>query len=270
MVDKPTTDSAPSDDEIDAIYQQATENIQPSELLDKRIQAMAKKQAETLKPKAKSYSWASAPWWASAASFACVGVLGWWLVSETSVPPSEIQYQSHVSLLQAPKLEARSESDEALSDSKRKQHEFMVAEARKREEKARQQQAKPSTKTAKRQAAEVPEQVMIIRERALFDAASTQMPASAVTAKATEQQRSCIENILQGVEAEQLKPLLASDLAKLTDLVKPQDLQEIRWQGRTWQIFEYDLAWLVTQQSPDGNFKEGYRIPGGLTRDCQP
>ena len=121
MVDTPKS-HAPSDQQIDQAYQQALNQLEPSELLDKRIQNIAKQQANQSR-KAKSYSWAAAPWWASAASLACVGVLGWWLVTEISVPPSEITYQSNVQLM-SPSIERNELATEELEQQKQQVEEL--------------------------------------------------------------------------------------------------------------------------------------------------
>ncbi|MEE1674393.1 hypothetical protein SNR37_003832 [Agarivorans aestuarii] len=128
MVDTPKS-NAPSDQQIDQAYQQALSELEPSELLDKRIQNMAKQQAKQ-NGKTRSYSWAAAPWWASAASLACVGVLGWWLVTEMSVPPSEMSYQSNVQLM-SPPTQRNEVATEELEQQKQELAEKLL---RKREE----------------------------------------------------------------------------------------------------------------------------------------
>ncbi|WP_406610831.1 hypothetical protein [Agarivorans sp. JK6] len=281
MVDTPKG-NAPSDQQIDHAYQQALNQFEPSELLDKRIQNLAKQQAKQ-NSKAKSYSWAAAPWWASAASLACVGVLGWWLVTEISVPPSEISYQSNVQLI-SPSQQANDPATEELDQQKRQLAEKLLrkreldtqAIERERRELAKQKAMQKPTmqaETIQRQteiAAKSAEQHYALEEQlAAFSSLPSDEMSDAVAIAASDAVLQCVEQALSAYSFEQLELQLAQTLPEDAKQALAQPPRWLSWQQIQWKLVTVESGWLIVGDGLDVDSSRIYRLPNTLEESCK-
>ncbi|GAB1622109.1 hypothetical protein AAOGI_21590 [Agarivorans albus] len=281
MVDTPKG-NAPSDQQIDQAYQQALNQFEPSELLDKRIQNLAKQQAKQSR-KVKSYSWAAAPWWASAASLACVGVLGWWLVTEISVPPSEISYQSNVQLI-SPSQQANDPATEELDQQKRQLAEKLLrkreldtqAIERERRELAKQKAMQKPTmqaETIQRQtelAAKSAEQHYALEEQpATFSSLPSDEMSDAVAIAVSDAVLQCVEQALSAYSFEQLELQLAQTLPEDAKQALTQPPRWLSWQQIQWKLVTVESGWLIVGDGLDVDSSRIYRLPNALEESCK-
>ncbi|MPW29059.1 hypothetical protein F9L16_08630 [Agarivorans sp. B2Z047] len=281
MVDTPKG-NAPSDQQIDQAYQQALNQFEPSELLDKRIQNLAKQQAKQ-NSKAKSYSWAAAPWWASAASLACVGVLGWWLVTEISVPPSEISYQSNVQLI-SPSQQANELATDELDQQKRQLAEKLLrkreldtqAIERERRELAKQKAMQKPTmqaETIQRQtelAAKSAEQHYALEEQpAAFSSLPSDEMSDAVAIAVSDAVLQCVEQALSAYSFEQLELQLAQTLPEDAKQALTQPPRWLSWQQIQWKLVTVESGWLIVGDGLDVDSSRIYRLPNTLEESCK-
>ncbi|BEU02416.1 hypothetical protein OAG1_12160 [Agarivorans sp. OAG1] len=281
MVDTPKG-NAPSDQQIEQAYQQALNQFEPSELLDKRIQNLAKQQAKQSR-KAKSYSWAAAPWWASAASLACVGVLGWWLVTEISVPPSEISYQSNVQLI-SPSQQANDPATEELDQQKRQLAEKLLrkreldtqAVERERRELAKQKaMQKPTMQAEKIQrqteiAAKSAEQHYALEEQpAAFSSLPSDEMSDAVAIAVSDAVLQCVEQALSAYSFEQLELQLAQTLPEDAKQALTQPPRWLSWQQIQWKLVTVESGWLIVGDGLDVDSSRIYRLPNTLEESCK-
>ncbi|WP_220718566.1 hypothetical protein [Agarivorans litoreus] len=284
MVDTPKS-NAPSDQQIDQAYQQALNQFEPSELLDKRIQNLAKQQAKQSR-KAKSYSWAAAPWWASAASLACVGVLGWWLVSEISVPPSEINYQSNVQLM-SPSIERNQLATEELEQQKQQIEERLLrqreldiqAAERERREIAKQKAMQQPTTRAdaiQKQAEAAAKSVQPAKQNAAIEeplAAFSSLPSDemsdAVAISISDAVLQCVEQALSAYSFEQLELQLAQTLPEDAKQALTQPPHWLSWQQIQWKLVTVESGWLIVGDGLDVDSSRIYRLPSTLEESCK-
>ncbi|MGY5452564.1 hypothetical protein ACVFI8_16705 [Agarivorans sp. MS3-6] len=291
MVDDPnkhhSNDEQPSEQQLDQAYQQATAKFEPSALLDKRIQRLAKQQAEHIldenhKTK-RSYSWASAPWWANAASLACVGVLGWWLFSETMVPPSEMSYQSNVQLM-SPPIQRDELAVEELEQQKQELAEKLL---RKREvdtqafEQERRQLAKQKAmqqptmqaETIQRQtelAAKSAEQHYALEELpATFSSLPSDEMSDAVAIAASDAVLQCVEQALSAYSFEQLELQLAQTLPEDAKQALTLPPRWLSWQQIQWKLVTVESGWLIVGDGLDVDSSRIYRLPSTLEESCK-
>ncbi|WP_163131063.1 PRKR-interacting protein 1 [Agarivorans sp. Alg241-V36] len=304
MVDTPKS-KAPSDQQINQAYQQALSELEPSELLDKRIQNMAKQQAKQ-NSKTRSYFWAAAPWWASAASLACVGVLGWWLVTEMSVPPSEMSYQSNVQLM-SPPIQRNEVATEELEQQKqelaekllRKREEDIQAIERERRQLAKQKamqkramQQEAMQAQAKQQTLQKPSvQQEIVQSKAdlavkpaqsadqhyaseeqqltSFSALASDAASDAGAIDVSDLVLLCVEQSLGNYSAEQLEPQLTQDLQQDAKQALSQPARWLTWQKKQWKLVTVESAWLLVGDGLDANSSLIYRLPSQLVEACE-
>jgi hypothetical protein len=305
MVDTPKS-NAPSDQQIDQAYQQALSELEPSELLDKRIQNMAKQQAKQ-NSTTRSYSWAAAPWWASAASLACVGVLGWWLVTEMSVPPSEMSYQNNVQLM-SPPIQRNEVATEELEQQKqelaekllRKREEDIQAIERERRQLAKQkamqkravQQEAMQAQAKQQKTLQKPSvQQEIVQSKAdlavkpaqsadqhyaseqqqltAFSALASYAASDAGAIDVNELVLLCVEQRLGEYSAEQLELLLAQALQPDAKQALSQPARWLTWQQKQWKLVTVESAWLIVGDGLDANSSLIYRLPNQLVEACE-
>ncbi|RKF18732.1 hypothetical protein DBZ36_10050 [Alginatibacterium sediminis] len=272
MTDKPSTDLSPSDKDLDAAYQAAVSDNQPSQLVDKRIANLAKQQAtkiqqSTTKPKA-AYTWSSAPWWASAASLACVSVLSWWLYMQTGGPSFDAAMeQDEFQMMQTPAAPNRVTQQSGVASSAP----TLERELLRQQDNQMKQQKSLNSKQQIAKKSEMADRSLAMESQ--IQSVQVEPEIISNTSEHTELANhdllsSCIELVLSDIEPTQLT-IVSNVEQKSRALAMNSETQiSLSWQQQQWQVVKLDPLWIIIPDESPNSASDVYELPKNVIHSC--
>lgn len=221
------------DKQIDLLYQQAIEPFEPSESLDKRIQALAKEQAKQRKQQSRYYLWSATHWLAKAASFASISIIGWWLWSETAIKPVEMQ--TYI--------------DSTMPSQTEKMFEVQPVDLL-------------SAKSAQKMIIKSQQQVVKLSKKE-SDQERVSLQQMSFSAR-------CISRSLASYNIESLAKLSTPEntIHKLNADYKLAITQTIHWQGERWKLYKNNTLWVLKPLTDNSHNTYLFILPEVFIEDC--
>lgn len=229
MAEHPVTD-----EQIDKAYHQALSELEPSELVDQRIQQLAHSSV------LKNAHWSAFSVWARVASLAGVAVLGWWLLTPGphSSPESEVEVVQLSGVKEgATKTQAQKQSADEFTQSSESME--VVAKPR----------------------ATLPEDAMVVT--GIESAAKPPAAALRLETKSTPTFRQCLQSQLASQELPQAE-------SGLPEGVRPTQLewaQKVRWQNFYWRAIRQGTDWYLVRA--EGTGWQQVKLPEHVIMACQ-